>query len=405
MPAPELIREELTLAGATPDEAARLAALLERAAEPARLDVPVVEVEYALERVRPPRRVVRVPRLALGLAAAAVVVLAVVLFVPKQQQDVQARALSALGGTDSILHLNLNIFSALPGTAGTTRREVWYDASRRRARWTNFSDFGDAFSDTLVEPGRFERYLRGPKTRIVGASCRSFASGCAELVDPVTRYRDALARTDARFVPVSYAGRRAYRLQLPLQGRIDQVVIVDRQTLLPRSIRWRERQPGGGFFIVATIDLADAELLDRDDAKAAFELPKGGRTQHVEPAGARRGVRRLTVDEARSRAPYWLGRNGLTQLREVEYANGNVLVARYGATEVWTFGPALPPELLASRLAETKTLVVNGRPATFFSDGIRLFVVIEGTPSVAIVAPQATKEDVIRLAGKLQRLR
>ena len=355
--------------------------------------------------MRPERRGFRVPRLALGIAAAAVVALGLVLFVPRQQEDVQARALSALGGADSILHLQLDIFSALPGTAGTTRREVWYDASRRRTRWTNFSDFGDAFSDTLVEPGRFERFLRGPKTRIVGTTCRAFASGCAELIDPVTRYRDALARTDARFVPVSYAGRRAYQLQLPLQGRIDQVVIVDRQTLLPRSIRWRERQPGGGYFIVATIDLADAELLDRDDAKGVFELPKGGRTERVEPAGARRNARTLTLDEARSRAPYWLGRDGLTQLREAEYANGRVLVARYGPTEVWTFGAALPPELLASRLAETKTLEIGRRPATFFSDGIRLFVVIEGTPSVAIVAPEATKEDVIRLAGRLQRLR
>jgi hypothetical protein len=65
----------------------------------------------------------------------------------------------------------------------------------------------------------------------------------------------------------------------------------------------------------------------------------------------------------------------------------------------------LPPELLASRLSETKTLVLHGRPATFFSDGIRLSVVIEGAPSVAITAPQATKEDVIGLAERLQRLR
>ena len=89
----------------------------------------------------------------------------------------------------------------------------------------------------------------------------------------------------------------------------------------------------------------------------------------------------------------------------MRYANGNVLVAEYGDTEVWTFGRALPRELLVSSLAETKTLEVGGRPATFFSDGIRLFVVLEGNPSVAIVAPQVTKEDVIRLAGRLHRLR
>ena len=80
-------------------------------------------------------------------------------------------------------------------------------------------------------------------------------------------------------------------------------------------------------------------------------------------------------------------------------------MARYGPTEVWTFGRAVPPELLASRFAETKTLDVNGRPATFFSDGLRLFVVLEGRPSVAVIVPQATKEDVIALAGRLERLR
>ena len=405
MPARDLIRAELARAGASPDEAARLAALLERAAEPARLDVPPHEVEAMLGRVRPARRGFRVPRLALGAAAAVAALLAVVLLVPRQQEDVQARALSALGGADSVLHLQLEIFSALPGTGGTTRREVWYDASRRRVRWTNFSDSGDPFSDTLVEPGRFERVLRGPRTRIVGTSCRAFAAGCAELIDPVTRYRESLARVDTRFVPMSFDGRRAYRLQLPLQGRIDQIVIVDRQTLLPRSIRWRERQDGGGVFVVATIELTDAELLERDDARRAFELPRRGKTVRVEPAGAKATERALPLEQARSRAPYWLGREGLTSFRELRYARGNVTVANYGTTDVWTFRDVLPPELLASRLSETKTLVLHGRPATFFSDGIRLSVVIEGAPSVAITAPQATKEDVIGLAERLQRLR
>lgn len=408
MPAPELIRAELTQAGASPDEAVRLAALLERAAEPARVDVPRAEVEHALERVRPASRrwaAARVPRLAVGAAAAFAAVLALALLGPRQQQDVEARALSALGGPDSVLHLKLDIFSRITGATGTTHRDVWYDAARGRARWTNRDDFGRVFSDTLVEPGRFERVLRATDTRIVGTSCRAFAAGCAELIDPVTRYRDALERTDTRFVPVSFEGRRAYRLLLPLQGRIDQVVFVDAQTLLPRSIRWRERQPDGDVSVAATIDLTDAQLVDRDDAKRALELPPGGRVVRVEPAGAKRGERPLTREQARARAPYWLGPSGLSGFRELRYARGDVTVARYGPTEVWTFGRAVPPELLASRFAETKTLDVNGRPATFFSDGLRLFVVLEGRPSVAVIVPQATKEDVIALAGRLERLR
>lgn len=405
MPASELIREELARAGATPDEAARLAVLLERAAEPARFEVSPAEVEHELERVRPARRPFRVPRVALGAAAAVAAVLAVVLFVPKQQEDVQARALDALGGPDSVLHLRVEVFSRVLGANGTSRREVWFDASRRRARWTQYGDFGEAVSDTLVEPGRFERILHSTDTRIVGSSCRAFAAGCAELIDPVTRYRDALARTDANFVPISFEGRKAYRLLLPLQGRIDQVVFVDAQTLLPRSIRWRERLDGGDIFVAATIELTDVELLDRDDATSAFELPAGGRTVRVESAGERRSVRRLTIEQARSRRPFWLGPTGLSSIREVRYARGSSVAVRYGTTEIWTFGRAVPPELLASRLSETKTLVLDGRPATFYSDGLRLSVVIEGSPSVAVVAPQATKEDVIRVAETLQRLR
>jgi hypothetical protein len=405
VPAPELIREELARAGATPDEATRLAALLERAAEPARFEVSRAEVEEVLERVRPARRSFHLPRVAFGgIAVAVAALLAIVLFFPRQQESVQARALDALGGPESVLHLRLEVFSAVPGVQGTTHRDVWFDASRKRVRWTQYADDGSTISETLVEPGRFERVLPRSGLRIVGTSCRAVAAGCAELVDPVTRYRDALERTDADFLPVSFEGRRAYRLILPLQGRIDQVVFVDKQTLLPRSIRWREHVRGG-VFVAATIELTDAELLDRDDVRDVFTLPAGGRVLRVDLAGPRRGDRKLTVDQARARHPYWLGPRGLTSIRERRYTNGSVLTLRYGTTEVWTFGRVLPRELLVPRLSETKTLVVDGRPATLFSDAFRLTVVIDGSPSVAVIAPQATKEDVVRLARDLRRLR
>ncbi len=404
MPAPELIREELALAGASPDEAVRLAALLERAAEPARFETSHADVEHVLERVRPAGRAFRVPRWALGAAAAVAAVLAVVLFVPRQQEDVQARALRALGGPDSVLHLRLEIFSRVAGARGTTHREVWFDPARHRVRWTEYGDDGVPVSETLVEPRHFERVLPRSGLRIVGRSCRAVAAGCAEVIDPVTRYRDALARTNANFVPVSFEGRRAYRLILPLQGRIDQVAFIDARTLLPRSINWRERV-GSKIFVGATIELTDAELLDREDAEDAFALPQGGRIVRVDAAGTRRSQRSLTLAQARARHPYWLGPRGLTSIRERRYANGTVITMRYGAREIWTFGRALPRELLVPRLSETKTLVIGGRPATFFSDGIRLTVVIDGSPSVAVIAPEATKEDVIRLAETLRRLR
>src|SRR5436190_1930416 len=96
---------DLTRAGADEREAAELAALLERAAGPARFEVSDAEVEAALERARPGKRPpIRLPRIALAVAAVAVAALAVVLVIPRGQEDVQARALDALGGDDTVLH-------------------------------------------------------------------------------------------------------------------------------------------------------------------------------------------------------------------------------------------------------------------------------------------------------------
>src|SRR5207237_9865549 len=104
--------------------------------------------------------------------------------------------------------------------------------------------------------------------RVVGTSCRSFASGCAELIDPVTRYREQLQRAQVRAVRTTFAGRSTYRLVLPLQGRIDQVVFVDAQTFLPRAIEWREILPSGRRSVVTNVELADGERLAGADGPA-----------------------------------------------------------------------------------------------------------------------------------------
>src|SRR5207245_598727 len=184
------------------------------------------------------RRPRQLPRVAVATAVLAVAVLAVVLFLPSQQQPVQARALAAFGGDDTVLHLRESIYTRIAGVSESDR-DVWLDPSRGRARWTQTVG-GEIVADTFVEPGRFVRFLEMSGTRVVGTSCRSFASGCAELIDPVTRYRDELRRAHVAAVRTTFAGRSTYRLILPLQGRIDQVVFVDAQTFLPRLIEWRE---------------------------------------------------------------------------------------------------------------------------------------------------------------------
>ena len=38
--------------------------------------------------------------------------------------------------------------------------------------------------ETLVEPHRISRFLTDQNVIIVGSSCRAFASGCADVIDP-----------------------------------------------------------------------------------------------------------------------------------------------------------------------------------------------------------------------------
>jgi hypothetical protein len=392
---PEL-RDELAHAGASEREAAELAALLVRAAEPARFDVPADEVERALARVRPLRRPRQLPRVAVATAALAVLVLALVLFLPSRQQSVQARALAAFGGDDTVLHIRESIFTRIAGVTESDR-DVWLDPSRGRARWTQTVG-GAIVADTFVGPGRFVRFLQLSGTRVVGTSCRSFAAGCAELIDPVTRYRAELGRAHVRAVRTTFAGRSTYRLTLPLQGRIDQVVIVDAQTFLPRLIEWRELLPSGRRFAVTTIEIEVVERTARADVPAGtFAAPPIGRVVRVVPAGRKLGERKLTVEQATPSHPYWFGRRGLTAIVERRYEHGRVIVVRYGGRELWSYGHAVPPELLAPRLGEVKGFVAEGVPITLFGLGVRLVVVREsGKRSLAVVEPAATKEAIVR---------
>src|SRR6266568_303503 len=259
---PEL-RAELARAGASESEAAELAALLARAAEPARFAVPADEVERVLERIRPVPRSQRWPRVAVASAALAAVVVALVLVLPSRQESVQARALAAFGGANTVLHMRESIRTWIPGVTESDR-DVWVDPSHGRARWTQTVG-GEVVAETFVEPGRFVRFLQHSGTRIVGTTCRSFAAGCAEVIDPVTRYREQLRRAHVQAVRTTFAGRSTYRLVLPLQGRIDQVVFVDAQTFLPRTIEWRELLASGRRFVVTTIELTEVERMPRAD--------------------------------------------------------------------------------------------------------------------------------------------
>ncbi len=174
---PEL-RDELTRAGASEHEAAELAALLVRAAEPARFEVPADQVERMLARVRPARRPRQLPRVAFAMAALALVVLALVLLLPSRQQSVQARALAAFGGDDTVLHLRESLFTRVVGVAESDR-DVWVDPSRgatatrcsgRTSRWCARR------SPVATRTGSFSR-CRAGSTRSCSSTPRHICRG------------------------------------------------------------------------------------------------------------------------------------------------------------------------------------------------------------------------------------
>ena len=399
---PEL-REELTRAGASEHEAMELAALLERAAAPARFEVSRAEVESALERARPFRTWRRLPRFALATGAVAAAALLLILVLPSRQESVQARALDALGGGNTVLHLHEEVFARLPGVSGTTTRDVWFDATGGRARWMDFDEGGGVISETLVTPTRFDRVLPNARVHLYGTSCRAIAAGCAEVEDPVARYQEVLRRSSVHPVRTTFGGRSTYRFELPLQPGLDQLVYVDVETLLPRTIVWRERDAGGRMHVVSTISITDVERVDRDDAPSAvFARPTGGRLVEVVPAGRLFGV--VKIARARARGAYWLGPEGVRSFVLRRYARGTATIVRYPEFEIWTYRRAVPPELLASRLREPKTVDVGGRPATFvFLDG-RVGLLRDGVPSVAVLGV-TSKESLFSALLRVRPLR
>jgi hypothetical protein len=399
---PEL-REELTRAGASELEAMELAALLEQATAPARFEVSQAEIESALERAHPVRTWRRLPRFALATGAVAAAALLLILLLPSRQQSVQARALDALGGGNTVLHLREDVFARLPGVNGTTTRDVWFDAARDRARWMDFGEDGSVISETLVTRKRFDRVLPNARLHLYGTSCRAITAGCAQIQDPVARYREVLRRSKVRPVRTTFGGRATFRFELPLQRGLDQLVYVDVDTLLPRTIVWRERGQDGRVHVVSTIEITDAERVARDDApRAVFARPTGGRLVEVAPAG--RLFRLRPVSRSQARGAYWLGPRGVRSIVVRRYARGTAIVVRYPELEVWTYRRVVPPELLASRLGETKTVDVGGRPATFvFLDG-RVGLVRDGLPTVAVLGV-TSKESLFTALERARPLR
>jgi hypothetical protein len=417
-------REELALAvrldrildGREPSvgEAGALAAVLERVAAPARFEVDPAEVERAVERalrgvVRARSRVWR-PAAAAGLAAAAVAATIVALVLTRTSPiHVEGRALAALGGPATVLHVIERIEPARPGAFPSSVRTGWIDSSGAHVRWTQYVN-GRRVAVTLLERGRVSTYVPAENVVVVGTSCRAFASGCAALVDPVQLYRRALQRGEAHAKRTEYEGRPAYVLALPVQDlpdavRISQRVTIDRQTYLPRRIEWVEQRPGGAAHAFSIIRIVGVRRVPAAGVRNVFQITAFGArvVQRVAPGRNLRklGERRLTLDEAKRLRPplLWLGPDyfgqPVTAIDEVRWNAGIAHRIRYGALTLWNFGALIPPEIAANRYTYAKDIPLPGGGIVRFYQARDGRVVAErerADRSVAIIGAQFGKE-------------
>jgi hypothetical protein len=433
-------REELALAARLdrvldgrepPDgELAALAAVLERAAQPTRFEIGDADVQAALGRVRPrvaPSR--HRPRLrlrpALGVAAlAAAAAVVAILLTRGPGLDVEGDALAALGGPSSILRVVERIEPARAGAFPVSVRVGWLAPTDGKARWDQYVR-GRKVAETLVERGRVSRYELAENVVIVGTSCRAFASGCAELVDPIDLYRRALQAQSARTASTTFAGRPAYVLTLPVQTlpdavRIEQRVTIDKRTFLPRLIEWLERRPGEEPRSFSVIRIRKVLVLPRASGRDVFQLaapPNVRIVQRVAPGKrvVKFGERRLTLAQARTLRPRlrWLGPDyfgqRVTEIEEVRWNAGTAYRIRYGGLlTLWNYGAFIPPEIAANRYVFAKVIPLPGGGIARFYQALngRLVAEREGAErSVALIGPQLGKVDLFQALDRLMPLR
>jgi len=398
------------------DEARRLAHLLSGAAVAARVEVPVEEMERALARAQASaapvrRRPARRRLLVAGVAVAALVAVALVPLVRSSSPlDIEARAAGAVDRL-AVLHVVSRISSptgVIPGGGLTS----WTDhrGGQLRVHLTRTDSAGVAAVEILSTPGSYVRYQPGTNSAVVGPSCRIVASGCAELLDPVELYRQALLRFGiANADKVSVGGRVAYRFRLPLPGvaqrpGIYQVVTIDGETFLPRSIAWRDRT---GTVAVITPDLVEQVAPDALPSQVfQLAIPAGVHVRQVDAQGDEvrlLGARTVSLAALRASgiATAWLGREvegqRLRRIEIVRFTGGVAVRYRYNRLIVWSYDQVIPPELRAGHLSPTKILDDGPSPAHFYVTADGRAVAERDLPevTVSVIEARFTKLDVL----------
>jgi hypothetical protein len=375
-------------------EARELATLLTLAAEPARFEVAGDEVERALAHVRPvaPRRARA--RLAIAFAVALVLAAAAALVLRTPGNDVQAKAAAAIEHTFFVVE---EIRPARQGLFPPATSSGYVDARTGRAHWRVTSG-GALVSETLVEGSRVERYDAADDTLTVASSCRAFASGCADVLDPLDLYRRALESGSTR---VEKAGDD-WRLTLRGVSDVEQIVTVDGATYLPKLIEWRE-----GGRPVSTVRFVTLERVGTPTGdEFALDDHPGARVRQLTASGAPVRVLSERATEVPSGA-YWLGPefDGRRALAfAVETTGGDALRIEYGPTVVWNYDTYLPDDVIAARtgIAKVFTLPQGGVARSYFNaSGLVVADVEIGGRRVAVVTPGKT--DIFPAAQALRR--
>ena len=391
------------------DEADHLATLLREAVVPARFVVTPDETERALARL--PRSRARRLR-PLGLIAAAGIAIAItaalVVGIPESRTpgvDVEAQALAAIRDTRPIVEIVMRV--QRPGSSERVIRTQW-SGTDGRTRVRERLD-GSVIEDILREPGgRVVSYQASSRRVVVAPSCHSLAGVCSELIDPISFYRDRLASGHvSRLTTIRFGGRPAFRFTLAAQSlgagttRIEQVVIIDAATYLPRRIVWREIRSGRSN-LDAVFDVTSIVPLAEDPQQAfTVPAPPGTPVVQVNESGVdlgRPAVASLTLAEAGAEFPdaLWVGRRyhglRLTRVDAVHWRSGAALRLDYGPLTVWNFNRVIPPLLLDSRTLPAKPFPSNGVTARFYVAGHHL-VAERDLPqnSVAVIAPELSK--------------
>ena len=376
-------------------EAHELAALLVAAVEPARFDVSDDEVERALASTRP-RPAAQRRRLSLLVAAAALVVVgAAFLFLRTPGEDVQARALAAVQPTFFVVE---QIRPAQPGLFPASDVSGFVDGARGRAHMRISSRAGLAAEVVLREDGSVARWQSAGNSIALAASCDRLPGGCAEALDPLTLYTRTIADDGVTSTRVG----DSYRLTLR-GARLDEIVVVDAHSYLPRTIEWRR----GGRLVSSTRFLAlepqrqtpdaDTWRLDEHPRAVVRQYGRGGRPVRVlaEKPGS------LGTNDR------WLGRmyEGVpARISAVELTDGAATKIDYGPLTVWNFGTIVPPPVLQGRNAPAKVFAILGGVAHAYY-GAGSTVVAEASladRNVAVISTDGEKVDAVRA---LQRLR